>query len=62
MHKLLFDFYINTLGLTISFFSLRRASCYPSGSALAVQVGEPQGRTGFSAPTLGDAARWRFVK
>ncbi len=31
---------VNTLGLSISFLSLRRASCYKSGN--------PQGRTGNS--------------
>ncbi|MCC5653258.1 hypothetical protein LC609_26370 [Nostoc sp. XA013] len=40
----------DTAQLSIDFFSLCRASCYPAGSALAVQVGEPAQRTGFSAP------------
>ncbi|WP_180277527.1 hypothetical protein [Nostoc sp. 'Peltigera malacea cyanobiont' DB3992] len=30
--------------------SLCRASCFSQGETLREQVGEPQGRTGFSAP------------
>ncbi|MEH1830898.1 MAG: hypothetical protein V7L29_02150 [Nostoc sp.] len=31
----------------------------PYGNVKSEQVGEPQGRTGFSAPSLPDAARWQ---